>query len=59
MEKSGLLALVYDFLAFEDVIWRPAGARMLAPVISWIGRRQEQAIWENMKRYLETPQPRP
>jgi hypothetical protein len=25
---------------------RPKGAaRMLAPVISWIGRRQEQAIW--------------
>lgn len=39
---------------------RPRGAaRMLASVISWIGRRQEQAIWENMKRYLETPQPRP
>ena len=39
---------------------RPGGAaRVPALVISWIGRRQEQAIWENMKRYLETPQPRP
>ena len=39
---------------------RPRGAaRVLALVISWIGRRQEQAIWVSMKRYLETPQPRP
>ena len=35
---------------------RPRGAaRVLAPVITWIGRRQEQAIWTTMKRYLETP----
>jgi hypothetical protein len=41
-------------------IVRPRGAaRVLAPVITWIGRRQEQAIWTSMKRYLETPQPRP
>jgi hypothetical protein len=34
---------------------RPKGAaRLLAPVITWIGRRQEQAIWAGMKRYLET-----
>jgi hypothetical protein len=33
-------------------------ARVLAPVITWIGRRQEQAIWASMKRYLETPRPR-
>ena len=39
---------------------RPKGAaRVPALVISWIGRRQEQAIWVSMKRYLETPQPRP
>jgi polyketide cyclase/dehydrase/lipid transport protein len=37
-------------------IVRPrGGARVLAPVITWIGRRQEQAIWTSMKRYLETP----
>lgn len=35
---------------------RPKGAaRLLAPVITWIGRRQEQAIWTGMKRYLENP----
>ena len=35
---------------------RPRGAaRLLAPVITWLGRRQEQAIWTSMKRYLETP----
>ena len=38
---------------------RPKGAsRLLSPVISRIGRRQERAIWTGMKRYLETqPQP--
>jgi Polyketide cyclase / dehydrase and lipid transport len=37
-------------------IVRPRGAaRVLTPVITWIGRRQEQAIWTRMKRYLETP----
>ncbi len=33
---------------------RPKGAsRLLSPVISRIGRRQELAIWTGMKRYLE------
>jgi hypothetical protein len=33
---------------------RPKGAsRLLTPVISRIGRRQERAIWVGMKRYLE------
>jgi len=33
---------------------RPKGAsRLLTPVISRIGRRQERAIWTGMKRYLE------
>ena len=38
---------------------RPKGAsRLLTPVISRIGRRQERAIWTGMKRYLEAqPQP--
>jgi hypothetical protein len=35
---------------------RPKGAfRLLAPLIGWLGRRQERAIWSGMKRYLETP----
>jgi hypothetical protein len=35
---------------------RPKGAfRLLAPLIGWLGRRQERAIWSSMKRYLETP----
>ena len=51
-------------LTFEPV---PAGTRMqwseqvrlkhgfklAAPLVTWIGRRQEQAIWTSMKRYLE------
>jgi hypothetical protein len=38
---------------------RPKGAiRLLTPVISRIGRRQERAIWTGLKRYLEAqPQP--
>jgi hypothetical protein len=33
---------------------RPKGAsRLLTPVISRIGRRQERAIWTGMKGYLE------
>jgi hypothetical protein len=33
---------------------RPKGAvRLLAPLITWMGRRQEQAIWTSMKQYLE------
>jgi hypothetical protein len=37
---------------------RPKGAvRLLAPLITWMGRRQEQAIWTSMKRYLENPRP--
>lgn len=38
---------------------RPKGAsRLLTPVISRIGRRQERTIWTAMKRYLESrPQP--
>jgi hypothetical protein len=38
---------------------RPKGAsRLLTPLISQLGRRQEQAIWTGMKRYLEAqPQP--
>lgn len=34
---------------------RPRGAVwLLAPLITWMGRRQEQAIWASMKRYLES-----
>jgi len=37
---------------------RPRGAaRLLTPVINWLGRRQEQAVWTSMKRYLETQPP--
>jgi polyketide cyclase/dehydrase/lipid transport protein len=39
---------------------RPKGAvRLLAPLITWMGRRQEQAIWASMKRLLENTAARP
>jgi hypothetical protein len=34
---------------------RPKGAlRLLGPVITWLGRRQEQRIWTALKHHLET-----
>ena len=38
---------------------RPKGAfRLLGPVISWLGTRQERRIWASMKQHLEAaPQP--
>lgn len=33
---------------------RPKGAlRLLGPLITWMGIRQEQRIWSNLKRHLE------
>ena len=33
---------------------RPKGAvRLLGPLITWLGRRQEQRIWAALKRHLE------
>jgi uncharacterized protein YndB with AHSA1/START domain len=35
---------------------RPKGAfRLLGPLITWLGRRQEQQIWQSMKNHLEGP----
>jgi hypothetical protein len=38
---------------------RPKGAfRLLGPVITWLGIRQERRIWASLKKHLETaPQP--
>ena len=33
---------------------RPKGAfRLLGPVITWLGRRQERRIWTSLKKHLE------
>jgi uncharacterized protein YndB with AHSA1/START domain len=39
---------------------RPKGAiRLAGPVITWLGRRQEQRIWASLKKHLEAaPLPR-
>jgi uncharacterized protein YndB with AHSA1/START domain len=35
---------------------RPKGAlRLFAPLVTWVGRRQERRIWSNLKRHLEGP----
>ena len=34
---------------------RPTGAlRLLTPLVAWMGRRQEKAVWSGLKRHLET-----
>lgn len=34
---------------------RPKGVmKLLGPVVAWVGRRQEQAVWTGLKHYLET-----
>jgi hypothetical protein len=39
---------------------RPKGAvRLLGPVITWLGRRQEQRIWTSLKEHLEAAPPAP
>jgi hypothetical protein len=39
---------------------RAKGAvRLLAPLITWMGSRQEQTIWTSMKQYLENTAARP
>ena len=38
---------------------RPMGpSKLLAPVINWMGKRQERTVRAAMKRYLEAPQPK-
>ena len=32
-------------------------ARLLGPLIGWVGRRQEAAIWAGLKAHLESTQP--
>ena len=39
---------------------RPKGAyRLLGPLITWLGTRQEQRIWASLKKHLENHSPRP
>ena len=39
---------------------RPKGAfRLLGPVITWMGVRQEQRIWTSLKEHLEAAPPAP
>jgi len=39
---------------------QPKGAfRLLGPVITWMGIRQEQRIWMSLKEHLEAAPPAP
>lgn len=32
--------------------------RLLSPLVAWVGKRQEDAIWAGLKRHLESASPR-
>lgn len=34
------------------------GFRLLGPLLTWMGRRQERRIWSSLKRHLESAPPR-
>jgi hypothetical protein len=33
----------------------PGALRLIAPLLAWMGRRQEQKVWTSLKRLLEQP----
>jgi uncharacterized protein YndB with AHSA1/START domain len=40
-------------MRWSEEVWPRKGFKLAAPLITWIGRRQERAIWASMKRQLE------
>jgi Polyketide cyclase / dehydrase and lipid transport len=72
LESSTTLAMmdIHGTLTFQPVdhgtrmrwswqVWPRGLLRLATPAIAWQGRRQEQAIWASLKRYLEAPRPHP
>jgi Polyketide cyclase / dehydrase and lipid transport len=41
-------------MRWSEQVRLKGGLRPLAPLVTWLGRRQEQAIWTSMKRQLES-----
>jgi hypothetical protein len=46
---AGSTRMSWDWdVAPQGVMW------LLSPVVGWVGRRQEAAIWAGLKRHLES-----
>jgi Polyketide cyclase / dehydrase and lipid transport len=41
-------------MRWSEQVRMKGGLRLLTPLVTWLGRRQEQAIWTSMKRQLES-----
>lgn len=65
--RGGRPLLIEGSLTFEPAAdgtrmrwsWQvgtPGALRVLAPLLAWMGRRQEQSVWTSLKRLLEQPQ---
>ena len=65
--REGRPLLIEGSLTFEPVpegtrmrwSWQvetPGALRLIAPLLAWMGRRQEQKVWTALKRLLEQPQ---
>jgi len=65
--REGRPLLIEGSLTFEPVpegtrmrwSWQvetPGALRLIAPLLAWMGRRQEQAVWTALKHLLEQPQ---
>ena len=65
--REGRPLLIEGSLTFEPVpegtrmrwSWQvetPGALRLIAPLLAWIGRRQEQAVWTALKHLLEQSQ---
>ena len=65
--REGRPLLIEGSLTFEPVSegtqmrwsWQvktPGALRLVAPLLAWMGRRQERTVWTSVKRLLEQPQ---
>jgi hypothetical protein len=40
-------------MRWSGQVWPKGAFRLLGPVITWMGIRQEQRIWASLKKHLE------
>jgi uncharacterized membrane protein len=68
--RKGRPLLTEGSLTFEPVLegtrmrwtWQvetPGAMRLAAPLVAWMGRRQERTVWSGLKRLLEQHAPTP
>ena len=65
--RKGRSLMIEGSLSFEPVpegtrmrwSWQvetPGALRLISPLLAWMGRRQERAVWTSLKHLLEQPQ---